>query len=319
MLSAKSLGNILLVVVPIVICLSVSELMLRMLMHDELSPGADERELLYRYDETKGWAPKQNSKGTYLGSRSVTINHNSHGFRDPEPAFEKANRVMFLGDSFVWGYDVEEGERFSDQLRSSLIDWDVYNLGVSGYGSDQELILLNEQFDTYEPDLVFLVYCTSNDRLDNSMNIRYGSYYKPYYQLIEDTIELRGNPVPKGIRYFISESFLKRSALVRLVMKSYYNTNHPLIQQKEDPTFEILKEMDRYVKSKGSRFVIGFQKKYPLMENFLEKEGVEFINLENEHVYKLAGQHWNPEGHTYVAGKIEEYVLKDRLLLSDNK
>lgn len=317
MLSAKSLGNILLIVVPIVICLSVSELMLRILMYEELSLGADERELLYRYDETKGWAPKQSSKGTYFGSRSVTINHNSHGFRDPEPVFEKANRVMFLGDSFVWGYDVEEGERFSDQLRSSLIDWDVYNLGVSGYGSDQELILLKEQFDTYQPDLVFLVYCTSNDKLDNSQNIRYGSYYKPYYELIGDRIELKGNPAPKGVRYFSSESVLKKSFLVRLILKSYFASYHPQIQQKADPTFMILKEMDRYVRSKGSRLVIGFQKKYPLMENFLEKEGVEFINLENEHVYRLAGQHWNPEGHTYVANRIEEYLLNDLLFLSE--
>lgn len=77
--------------------------------------------------------------------------------------------------------------------------------------------------------------------------------------------------------------------------------------------------MDRFVRSEGSRFIIGFQKKYPLKENLLEKEGIEFLNLENEHVYRLAGQHWNPEAHTYVANRIEDYLLSDRLFLSENK
>ncbi len=287
-------------------------------MKEELSLPADERELLYQYDKTKGWVPRKSSKGDYQGSISIRVSHNTQGFRDAEPLFEKANRIMFLGDSFVWGYDVEQEERFSDLLRSSLIEWDVYNLGVSGYGSDQELILLKEEFDTYKPDLVFLVYCTSNDKLYNLMNLRYGGYYKPYYQLNGNSIELKGNPVPKGIRYFINESVLKRSFLIRLAMKSYYATYHSKVKQKEDPTFEIMKEMNQYVQSKGSTLVVGFQKKYPLMESFLEKEGVEFINLENKHVYRLAGQHWNPEGHIYVARTIEEYLLNDRLFLSEN-
>src|SRR5215471_1346511 len=70
----------------------------------------DEKTLLYRYDEQLGWFPKANSHGTFTASRTITISHNSDGFRGPEFAATTKPALVVLGDSFVWGFDVEADE-----------------------------------------------------------------------------------------------------------------------------------------------------------------------------------------------------------------
>jgi len=69
----------------------------------------DERSLAYRYDDQLGWFPKANDELTYTGSRKIHIAHNDRGFRDLDHDAQKTRpRLIFLGDSFVWGYDVEQ-------------------------------------------------------------------------------------------------------------------------------------------------------------------------------------------------------------------
>jgi len=112
--------------------------------------------------------------------------------------------MIFLGDSFVWGYDAEQQERFTEKLRANIPGWSIYNLGVSGYGTDQEYLLLRQQYDFYRPQIVFLIFCKDNDDEDNSRNERYGLYYKPYFTVDGAWLKLRGVPVPRSEAYFFS-------------------------------------------------------------------------------------------------------------------
>ena len=82
------------------------------------------------------------------------MNHNSRRFRDVEHKKTDTSSIVFLEDSFTWGYDIEAEERYTDLLRDSLGLLKIYNLGVSGYGTDQEFILLQQQFDFYKPEIV---------------------------------------------------------------------------------------------------------------------------------------------------------------------
>ena len=45
---------------------------------------------------------------------------------------------MFVGDSFVWGYDVEASERFTELLRDEFPGIRIVNAGVNAYGTDQD-------------------------------------------------------------------------------------------------------------------------------------------------------------------------------------
>src|SRR5215813_711944 len=145
----------------------IGEMGLRIFFHDAFSTGKDEKNLMYQYDQQLGWFPVPNSQKTFTGSRTITVKHNSRGFRTIEHTKTGKPGILFLGDSFVWGIDVEASERFTDRLQARHPEWSIYNFGVSGYGTDQEYLVLQRFYDEYNPAVVFLMFCTDNDDSDN--------------------------------------------------------------------------------------------------------------------------------------------------------
>ena len=128
----------------------------------------------------------------------VRVVTNELGFRD-DPVRETLprgmKRVVFLGDSFGFGYGVEQEEGIADLLDESFPDADLVNTAVAGYGTDQQLLFMREQGFGYEPDLVLLLL-HPNDVEDNNADRRY-RYAKPHFELREDgELELTGVPIP---------------------------------------------------------------------------------------------------------------------------
>jgi len=72
--------------------------------------------------------------------------------------------ILFLGDSFTYGYDAEADERFSDLLQEALPQYGMVNAGVSGYGTDQQFLLMNRLWKEIHPKYVVLTFCVDNDR-----------------------------------------------------------------------------------------------------------------------------------------------------------
>lgn len=119
----------------------------------------------------------------------VTIN--SKGLRDREFTYEKpggAFRVLALGDSFVEALQVNLEDTFSKRLEA-LLDanrpdgypaYEIINAGVSGYATDNELLLYLNEGQKYQPDLVLLTLLPNNDILDNSYALGGG---RPYFTL----------------------------------------------------------------------------------------------------------------------------------------
>ena len=104
----------------------------------------------------------------------VTVRFNELGLRGapigPKAPGEK--RVLFLGDSVVFGWGVEEPETFVDGLAQRLSEadgatWRGINAGVCSYNSEQEERYLRERGFALEPDLVVLVFI-DNDVLTYS-------------------------------------------------------------------------------------------------------------------------------------------------------
>jgi carbamoyltransferase len=89
-----------------------------------------------------------------LGGYYVTTN--SAGFRsDIDFQAEKGQRprVLFFGDSFTAGFGVSNHERFSDLIGAAL-DVEVYNYGLSGSGTDQQLLIYEQFAKDVEADLI---------------------------------------------------------------------------------------------------------------------------------------------------------------------
>lgn len=290
------------------LCLSLggAELVLRKVMKGGLDVW-DERNLMYRHDPLLGWFPRPDSSFVGQGDR---ISHNSRGFRDIEHRPDSRRGIMVLGDSFVWGYEVDQDARFTDYLREKFSDVPVYNLGVSGYGTDQEYLLLQREFDFYHPAIVFLEFTTDNDPDDNATDMRYGTYFKPYFRAEGGGLRLCGVPVPRGFNYFVSGgSLLARSYLVRLAVKVYYQHVYPPPADFADPTGAIIHAMNDYVRARGAVLLVGLQQRSAKLERFLDDERIPHLDLANDLVFDDPGRHWTPAGHRLVAERIHQFIV----------
>jgi hypothetical protein len=182
-----------------IVTLAALEIVLRLVDLRELREGVSERSLSYQYDAELGWLPIPGSSAAVINARTIQAHHNSLGLRDEEFTLEAEPTIMFLGDSFVWGLDAESNERFTELLKPRFAGHRILAAGVSGYGTDQEYLLLQRLWPKVKPAVVVLIFCTDNDREDNSSNIRYEGYQKPYFATAPDgSLVLQGQPVPKS-------------------------------------------------------------------------------------------------------------------------
>ena len=258
----------------------------------------DERSIAYRYDERLGWFPKANDEITYTGSRTFHISHNEHGFRDRSRSFEKTRpRLLFLGDSFVWGYDVEAEERFTERLQERIDSIEILNMGVSGYGTDQCFLLLQDIFDDYRPDAVIYLFSETDVR-DNSVNFNYSAYYKPYFILRNGELELRGVPVPSAS-----------------VWSKIFNTiaqSRPFFRNRADVTPALISALNDYVRSKGASFAMGLIDDNPLVRRHVDEQKIVYFDLSHidmRYRFREHGFHWTPKGHDLVAKAILAFLV----------
>jgi hypothetical protein len=291
----------------IVATLAALEILLRIADFRELREGVSERSLSYRYDPELGWAPVPGSISSATNARTVQVRHNSLGLRDEEFSLDAKPTILFLGDSFVWGLDAESGERFSDLLKARIASHKILAAGVSGYGTDQEYLLLRKLWPQVRPAVVVLMFCTQNDRGDNSTNIRYEGYHKPYFTIVPDgSPELSGQPVPLSRLQYVKEVWwVRHSWLARLANAVYLNIRYPKLDV-PDPTERLVDEMARFVTANGAKFFVGVQSvDEPLMRHLSDRK-IPFVSFDGAPFYagESEGGHWTPEGHKVVADKL---------------
>jgi hypothetical protein len=286
--------------------LAAIEIVLRVADLRILREGNSERSLTYRYDAELGWAPIPNSSSIVTTARTIHARHNSLGFRDIEFERDARPAILFVGDSFVWGVDAEADERFTNLMRSRLSSQTIVNAGVSGYGTDQEYLLLQRIWPTIRPAVVVLIFCADNDRLDNGTNIRYDGYQKPYFATLADgTLELRGQPVPLSRQLYIKQDWLVRHLwLARVAAFAYVEIRHPQLYV-PDPTERLVSKLREFVEAHGSRLIVGLQRSDEKLIQHLRTAQIPFVTFDGAETYSdLYGAHWTPAGHRLVADRL---------------
>lgn len=290
-----------------IVTLAVLEVVLRVADFRELREGLSERSLSYSYDAELGWAPIPNASSVVTNARTIHAKNNSLGLRDEEFSLDARPTILFLGDSFVWGLDAEAEERFTELLKPKIADYKILAAGVSGYGTDQEYLLLKRLWPKVKPAAVVLIFCTQNDRLDNSTNIRYEGYQKPYFETAADgALVLRGQPVPISRQQYFKESWLVRNLwLVRLVTTIYVKLKHPLLFV-PDPTERLVGKLREFVEANGAKFLVGIQFRDEDLIRYLQSSHIPFVSLDGAAFYPgtAVGSHWTPEGQKFVAERI---------------
>ncbi len=135
---------------------------------------------------------------------SARVSINAHGWRSPEVPLAKPEgvyRVLVLGDSFMAGLQVNDGETFASVLERRLgreglpRRVEVINFGVPSWGTDQEYLSLHKYGLAFKPDLVLLAFYGQNDVSDNyrALVSAKSTYPKPHFDLTDD--ELVAAPV----------------------------------------------------------------------------------------------------------------------------
>ena len=300
--------------------LAAIEIVLRIADFRILREAASERSLTYHYDAELGWTPVPNSSSVVTTARTIHAQHNSLGFRDIEFVRGARPAMLFIGDSFVWGVDAEADERFTDLLRSRISNYTIVNAGVSGFGTDQEYLLLQRIWAKIEPAVVVLIFCTANDRVDNSTNVRYDGYQKPYFASATDgALVLRGQPVPKSRQLYIKQDWLVRhSWLARVAVSAYVEIRHPPLFV-PDPTERLVSRMREFVEAHGARLLVGLQLRDDKLIQHLQAERIPFVNFDGAEAYSdRYGAHWTPDGHKLVAERLLGLLSENNIARIDN-
>lgn len=149
------------------------------------------------FDPLLGWSLKPGAVGVSRRTGvPVEYRINSKGLRDGETTYEKPAdtfRIAVIGDSRSFGFGVPIEKHFSRLLEGYFRNVEVINLGVSGFGVDQELLMLREEGFKYAPDLV-IAYVAHFGAHRHMHTLRFGKR-KPRFQLVDGALVLVNSPV----------------------------------------------------------------------------------------------------------------------------
>jgi lysophospholipase L1-like esterase len=286
----------------LIVTLGAAEVVLRVIDLRYLRAHRVGADRIYNYDAELGWFPVPNSDVSFTGIRTIRVQHNSLGFRDIEHGTAPKPTIAFIGDSFVWGYDVEQNVRFTELLRAKMPEQRIINAGVTAYGTDQEYLLLRRLWDRIRPDVVVLMVCVDNDRKDNTANTRQDGPYKPYYDLAQGAF--KGIPVPWSRHLHFADNWLARNSWVfRVAVSAYVLIAHRPVRV-ADPTERLIGMMKEYVESKGAKHLVGLQFREPALDTALTAMKIPYTSFDGaEHEFG-DGDHWTPKGHEFVADRL---------------
>ncbi len=317
--------------VSLLVSILLAELSVRFLF-PEWAPRTGRLAEFWTYDPDFGWAHKPGYSGRFSSfGFDVAVRTNSQGFRGPDRPLKlpaEQRRVVVLGDSFTWGFGVEEDETFVSQMDAGLGDgFDVVNLGVSGYSTDQELLLYRQHGRRYGADVVVLVVAT-NDFAMNVSPIAYLLYGKPVFRRESGSLQLTNTPVPR--------TPLLERVLVGTAQQSYLLTGLNRIREQlrvsaaleqpssveaaaesrpfpkteaEHVTVALIEALRRDVEADGARLLVVLVEDIyggDMFRGELRGLGLDLVSLDEvltrgeEGMYLPDGLHWTAAGHARV-------------------
>ena len=276
------------------------------------------------------------------GDYEVGITTNSAGMRGqreyPEARVPGKRRVLLLGDSFVFGYGVEDQDVVSAVLEDLLNagdatggGYEVINLSVSGVGQAEELVTWEKRARNYDPDVVVMFYF-ENDVGNNASSELYkvaadgtltrtGNSFLPGTNLQDSLLSIG----PTRWLFEHSQAWnLIRNRLSSLVQKSLIRKQG--LKSYDDLTPEavaltraLLVQMIADIRRDGAEpvFVLIPEKRHMSVTSFPLSlaeaqelgarvvDGREYLSAED---YYVRDSHWRPVGHRKTAERLAALI-----------
>ena len=306
----------------------------------------------WEHHPTLGWAHLPGTVGRLKTANGVIeIRINSAGLRESEEIPERKPpgklRMVFLGDSYAWGYGVEERERLGELLEAAYSWIRTVDLGVSGYSTDQELLLFERLGARYEANLVVLMF-SANDLVGNVSGSQYG-YAKPLFVSGSEGLTLTNVPVPRpSVSRRLGQALRGRSALLNAVRSSLWRLRReepqPWDRERRRPdksgpegesesamAFALIERLRSRVNEQGAQLVVVVnpssavraepKPKVAKLLRRLEQQGIPVLDLypafrraESGKLFQLDGHHWTALAYCVAADELVEFLSDHRLL-----
>gem|GEM_PF-1906027 len=200
------------------------------------------------------WAQQDPSLGWTVNPDWLPQEINPQGFRDTKtfanlPAKSDKTRVMVLGDSFMFGVGLEADEALPGLLQADLPNnYEVYSLGVPGWGIDQMYLAYQDYKAVIEPDIVILAFIDDDVmRVLEAYRIR-ERLNKPSFTVAKGQLVLR-TPASKATLYF--NEIIGKSVFLSYILREVYAVTEakPVINY-------VFADIDQDIRSRGGRLVV---------------------------------------------------------------
>lgn len=291
-------------------------------------------------DPVLGYIPRANLSKDFSNLEFHThVTINSKNMRDREYSFEKPagiKRIAVAGDSFVFGWGVEDREVFTEILEDRYLkNTEVLNFGVSGYDAAQTLERIKVEALRFHPDAVLLcLYGFPDGAPPQQYEFRDGRLYYAQKEKVTGKDKIK--------------NFLRRNVYLFTVLedaKGWLETKFsppaqpPAAEPYPSPAewqfgLRILSDFQEMGQQNGFKPIVIYipnkwdlldpsalkddMKGIQLLSEFSEGTGLTFWNLTPEltQAWKKSGRlpyfkfddHWNTWGHETAA-----YVIAERL------
>ncbi len=186
----------------------------------------------HEHDPIIGWIGTASHEARFRAPEfDIVIANSELGYRRPEVAFEgpdDARKIVFFGDSFTWGWGVEQGEVFTDRLQERFQgDTRILNRGVNAFGQAQQRHLLDRVLVDDKPDAVVVMFFANDPQ--ECVDDRGGK--RPVFTLEDGKLVPHNVPVRKKLTGPFRE-FSKRSIVLSLLRSSF---NHLTVGLRDAP------------------------------------------------------------------------------------
>jgi lysophospholipase L1-like esterase len=249
---------------------------------------------------------------------SIPVRTNALGFRDEERDIESLSNsetVLFLGDSYIFGWGIEREDRLSEILEAKLgtsgVRVQVLNMALPGWGTYQHLDVLHAYGWRLRPKLVILGFFVGNDFLDDIATrsadrgtfteINAGPLLLPVSN-IERRVRrlLRSSPVFNLLTYGLWNVGAFRQLFNRLeVRNDRIDLYGPLTEQRKQelyaPTMEALAAVSKFCREFGTAVLVA------LIPDHLQVLSPEiFASYDLAQPQRILSEHLNDIGLPYV-------------------
>jgi hypothetical protein len=315
------MANVCLSIGSLLVFLSVSEIGTRLLWHPKTENGhvglilqGTDRRVVH-----EGVEYRTNS----LGLRTREIDKGKP---------QGTRRILALGDSFLWGDGLSEGDlvttKIEQSLRADSAEVAVINAGIIGYNTHDELKQLIRLAPRFEPDMVMVFFFTNDVLAEDSSRAplswqqnakeflrRESKFFAYLYYLYKDRVSAKiGAP-----RFLLPQDYF------------HLNDSKPGWVLFKSSTLQIRD----YCSQHGIQllFVViptltNLDQNYPYAElrrgvtAFLHASNIDVIDLfdafspyrPSDLWVSMENPHWNGRGTTLAADKITTYVTQSGLL-----